>query len=223
MGAMYTEHACAYHFLFYLLYTGISATDRYWKMSIMQSIKLVTVGDDSVGKRAMCVTYTENRFPEEYFPAIFEQFSVDMTVDGKHIRLEITHTAAQEGYERVRPAYYSETDVFLVIFSLVSPDSFENVRAKWLPEIAHYCPGTPFLLVGAKLDLRDDPATIEWLLRRERQAPITYKQGVKMQRKIGAEMYLECSAKTREGLEEVFETALQTALEPNNGKTTNCQ
>ena len=88
-----------------------------------------------------------------------------MTVDGKHIRLEITNTAGQEDYDCLRPVYYPETDVFLVIFSLDSPESFENVSERWLPEIAHHCPNTPYLLVGTKLDLRDDPATIERLKR----------------------------------------------------------
>ena len=141
---------------------------HYWqilKMSIMQSIKLVTVGDVVVGKRGMCVTYKENRFPEDYFPDVFEQFSVDMTVDGKHIRLEITNTVGQEDYDRLRPVYYPETDVFLVIFSLDSPESFENVSERWMPEIAHHCPNTPYLLVGTKLDLRDGPATIQRLKR----------------------------------------------------------
>jgi hypothetical protein len=51
-------------------------------------------------------------------------------------------------------------DVFLVCFSLISPSSFENVRTKWIPEISHHCPNVPFLLVGTKLDLRDDVDTI---------------------------------------------------------------
>ena len=112
----------------------------------------------------MCYLHGK-RFPEEYFPDVYEQFSVDMTVDGKHIRLEITNTAGQEDYDHLRPVYYPKTDVFLVIFSLDSLESFVNVSERWLPEIAHHCPNTPYLLVGTKLDLRDDPATIERLKR----------------------------------------------------------
>jgi hypothetical protein len=39
-----------------------------------------------------------------------------------------------EDYDRLRPLSYPQTDVFLVCFSLVRRASFENVRAKWVPE-----------------------------------------------------------------------------------------
>ena len=52
---------------------------------------------------------------------------------------------------RLRPLSYPQTDVFLVCFSTVSPSSFENVKEKWVPEITHHCPKTPFLLVGTQV------------------------------------------------------------------------
>jgi small GTP-binding protein len=66
-------------------------------------------------------------------------------------------------------------DVFLICFSLVNPASFENVRAKWYPEVRHHCPNVPIILVGTKLDLREDKETIE-KLKDKRLAPITYPQ-----------------------------------------------
>ncbi|KAL1263808.1 hypothetical protein QQF64_004163 [Cirrhinus molitorella] len=83
------------------------------------------------------------------------------------------------------PGEYIPTDVFLICFSLVSPASFENVRAKWYPEVRHHCPNTPIILVGTKLDLRDDKDTIE-RLRDKKLSPITYPQGLAMAREIGA-------------------------------------
>ena len=60
---------------------------------------------------------------------------------------------------RLRPLSYPQTDVFLICFSVTSPASFENVRAKWYPEVSHHCPNTPIILVGTKLDLREDKVT----------------------------------------------------------------
>ena len=65
--------------------------------------------------------------------------------------------------------------MFLICFSLVNPASFENVRAKWYPEVRHHCPQVPIILVGTKLDLREDKETID-KLKEKRLAPITYPQ-----------------------------------------------
>ncbi|KAI8999224.1 small GTP binding protein RAC1 [Gaertneriomyces semiglobifer] len=134
-------------------------------------------------------------------------------VDGKPINLGLWDTAGQEDYDRLRPLSYPQTDVFLICFSLVSPPSFENVRTKWYPEISHHAPNTPIILVGTKLDLREDKETIE-KLREKRMAPITYPQGLQMAKEIGAVKYLECSALTQKGLKNVFDEAIRAVLCP---------
>ncbi|CAO3592493.1 unnamed protein product [Absidia cylindrospora] len=67
------------------------------------------------------------------------------------------------------------------------------------------------LLVGCKKDLRNDPGTIE-ALQRNSQKPVTYEEGIDVSRKIGAYKYLECSAKSNDGVREVFEHATRAIL-----------
>lgn len=122
-------------------------------------------------------------------------------------------TAGQEDYDRLRPLSYPQTDVFLICFSIVNPSSFENIRAKWYPEVSHHCPNTPIVLCGTKLDLREDPETIEKLAQK-RQAPISYEQGMSMMKEIGAVKYMECSALTQKGLKAVFDEAIRVVLSP---------
>ena len=47
--------------------------------------------------------------------------------------------------------------------------------SQWYPEVSHHCPNTPIILVGTKLDLRDDKETIE-KLKEKQLSPVSYTQ-----------------------------------------------
>uniref|UniRef100_A0A0A9YN77 Ras-related C3 botulinum toxin substrate 1 n=1 Tax=Lygus hesperus TaxID=30085 RepID=A0A0A9YN77_LYGHE len=179
----------------------------------MQSLKCVAVGDGSVGKTCLLIVYSTNAFPGEYIPTVFDSYSTNVLVDGKPMNLLLWDTAGQESYDRLRPLSYPQTDVFLVCFSLVSPPSLENARVKWIPEIRHHLRGKPFLLVGTKLDLREDRETIN-ALRERGMSPISYNQGLDMAKKMGAVKYVECSALTQKGVKNVFDQTLRAAMYP---------
>uniref|UniRef100_A0A8C8DHS2 Cell division control protein 42 homolog n=1 Tax=Oryzias sinensis TaxID=183150 RepID=A0A8C8DHS2_9TELE len=164
----------------------------------MQTIKCVVVGDGAVGKTCLLISYTTNKFPSEYVPTVFDNYAVTVMIGGEPYTLGLFDTAGQEDYDRLRPLSYPQTDVFLVCFSVVSPSSFENVKEKWVPEITHHCPKTPFLLVGTQIDLRDDPSTVEKLAK-NKQKPITPETAEKLARDLKAVKYVECSALTQVG------------------------
>ncbi|KAL2689409.1 Rho- protein rac1A [[Neocosmospora] mangrovei] len=122
-------------------------------------------------------------------------------VDGKPISLGLWDTAGQEDYDRLRPLSYPQTDVFLICFSI------------WHPEIDHHAPNIPIILVGTKLDLREDAATLE-SLRQKRMEPVSYEQALACAKEIKAYKYLECSALTQRNLKSVFDEAIRAVLNP---------
>lgn len=183
--------------------------------------KLVIVGDGACGKTCLLIVFSKDQFPEVYVPTVFENYVADIEVDGKQVELALWDTAGQEDYDRLRPLSYPDTDVILMCFSVDSPDSLENIPEKWTPEVKHFCPNVPIILVGNKKDLRNDPTTINEL-KKMKQEPVKPQDGRSMAEKINAFAYLECSAKSKEGVREVFENATRAALQVKKKKKHRC-
>ena len=180
----------------------------------MRSIKSVVVGDGGVGKTCLLISYTTNTFPDDYIPTVFDNYSASVLIDGEPIKLGLWDTAGQSEYDRLRPLSYPQTEIFLCCFSVVSPDSFQNIKLKWIPEIHHHCPKDVLvLLIGTKTDLREDPHALDELSAKGLK-PITEEQGNKLAKEIGAVKYLECSAATQNGVKEIFDFAIRAVLDP---------
>ena len=65
--------------------------------------------------------------------------------------------------------------------------------------------------------MRNDEKTIEDL-KAANSGPLKSQDGDGMSAKIGAEQYLECSAKTKRGIREVFEAASKSAIKHRKRK-----
>mmetsp|Transcript_25077 Transcript_25077/g.30601 ORF Transcript_25077/g.30601 Transcript_25077/m.30601 type:complete len:204 (+) Transcript_25077:161-772(+) len=170
----------------------------------MQNIKCVAVGDGAVGKTSLLHAYVDKTFTTDYVPTIFDNEQCSINVDGKEYVLGIWDTAGQEGFDRLRPLSYPESDIFLICFDVSSRQSFDNLKAKWISEIHHHQPGTPFMVVGTKSDLRDNIKAMEGSKPSE-----DFEREAK---EVGALDYIECSSKARINLDEVFESAVRLAV-----------
>jgi Ras family protein A len=179
--------------------------------------KLVIVGDGACGKTCLLIVFSKGTFPEVYVPTVFENYVADVEVDGRTVELALWDTAGQEDYDRLRPLSYPDSNVILICFSVDSPDSLDNVLEKWISEVLHFCQGVPIILVGCKSDLRNDPKTIEELRQHQLQ-PVSTSEGESVAQKIGAQGYLECSARTGAGVREVFEAATRASLKTKEKK-----
>ncbi|KAB5556766.1 hypothetical protein DKX38_007675 [Salix brachista] len=151
----------------------------------------------------------------DYVPTVFDNFSANVVVNGATVNLGLWDTAGQEDYNRLRPLSYRGADVFILAFSLISKASYENVSKKWIPELKHYAPGVPIVLVGTKLDLRDDK---QFFIDHPGAVPITTAQGEELRKLIGAPAYIECSSKTQQNVKAVFDAAIRVVLQPPKQK-----
>ncbi|KAI8620610.1 GTP-binding protein rho1 [Chytriomyces sp. MP71] len=173
--------------------------------------KLVIVGDGACGKTCLLIVFVRNEFPETYIPTVFENHTTDIVIDNRKVELALWDTAGQEDYDRLRPLSYPESHVVLITFAIDNPDSLDNVSEKWFPEVNQYCPGVPVVLVGLKKDLRTNSDVVRELAKTG-QAPVSAQQGADAARRIGAVAYLECSARTREGVQDLFQTATRASF-----------
>ncbi|KAG4305088.1 hypothetical protein PORY_001258 [Pneumocystis oryctolagi] len=137
--------------------------------------KLVAVGDGGCGKTCLLIVYSQGSFPEI-------------------VELALWDTAGQEEYDRLRPLSYPESDVILICFAIDYPPSLENVTDKWYPEVTHFCPNIPIVLVGLKSDLRRNRNAIELLRSQDIRKSLISQQAIAVADEIKAQ-YVECSSK----------------------------
>lgn len=169
--------------------------------------KIVVVGDCQCGKTTLIHRYVQSKFQEGYTPTGFDTYSGSYTVSDTYtIHMSIWDTSGDAGYDRVRPLSYSDANLVILCFNIDSPESMENVVSKWYPEVREHCPTQPIMLVGCKADLRSEAKNLP--VGTPRPTFVSYDQGLKTAKHIGALVYSETSSKTSQrSVNDVMEVA----------------
>ncbi|EFC35846.1 rho family small GTPase, partial [Naegleria gruberi] len=115
-------------------------------MSDEEILKIVTVGDGAVGKTCLLYAYAKNEFPQEYVPTVFDNYNTMVEINDKEVSIGLWDTAGQEDYDKLRPLSYPGTNCFIVCYAVTNQASYENVEAKWYPELQKNCPDAPIIL-----------------------------------------------------------------------------
>uniref|UniRef100_A0A2I3GD82 Rho-related BTB domain-containing protein 1 n=1 Tax=Nomascus leucogenys TaxID=61853 RepID=A0A2I3GD82_NOMLE len=205
--------------------------DMDYERPNVETIKCVVVGDNAVGKtrlicaRACNTTLTQYQLLATHVPTVWaiDQYRVCQevlersrdVVDEVSVSLRLWDTFGD--HHKDRRFAYGRSDVVVLCFSIANPNSLNHVKSMWYPEIKHFCPRTPVILVGCQLDLRY--ADLEAVNRARRPLARPIKRGDILPPEKGREVakelglpYYETSVFDQFGIKDVFDNAIRAAL-----------
>ncbi|KAH9490791.1 hypothetical protein Btru_047003 [Bulinus truncatus] len=153
------------------------------------------------------------------------QASMTTTMGAKSYVISLFDTAGQEEYIHLRALSYVNSDVFLLCFSVATPESLRDAQDKWIPEIRKYCPNTPVILVGTQIDLRDESPPTKPQRSTTKGPPVFIgtKEGVHAASKMNLDCYVECSSLTEAGISRLREAAIESGLRKVDTEETGCK
>lgn len=105
-------------------------------------VKILILGDSSVGKTNILTRYTDNKFAQTHMPTIGIDFKIKtIQIDDKHIKMQIWDTAGQERFKTIINTYYVRfqlTPIFRVNkgigrISCAQPITFPLIRLATTP------------------------------------------------------------------------------------------
>lgn len=176
-----------------------------------------------MGKTSLLKSYATKEFSKEYTTTVFDNYSVDVMVNGEVCNVGIIDTPSHQNYDKLRPMSYNQTDIILVCYSVVKQNSFRSITEKWVPEINFFASKTPFMIVGTQIDLRKD---LEVKIKPDKNGKkenkwLSQKQGKKLSKELAKYGncigYVECSALTQQGLKTVFDEAIRCVTSKETG------
>ncbi|KNC47863.1 Ras-like protein Rap-1b [Thecamonas trahens ATCC 50062] len=158
----------------------------------MREYKLVVLGSGGVGKSALTVQFVQNIFVDKYDPTIEDSYRKQTEIDGQQCLLEILDTAGTEQFTAMRDLYMKNGQGFILVYSITAMATFNDLndiheqilRVKDAETV-------PMVLVGNKCDLEDDR--------------IVEKEQGDAKAKEWSCTFMECSAKTRYNIDEIFD------------------
>ena len=176
--------------------------------------KMVIVGNASSGKTSVLNRYRSAKFNETYVPTIFSNTLETIREGNILLELCIGDTSGQIKHRPLRHLSYADVNVIVICYSIDSQDSFDNIIKVWIPEVKNYCPNIPIILLGNKINLRARTNNDGELVTNMPNI-LKYEDGRNIANTVKALAYLECSAKTNEGIDHVFEHIIRTTCQTN--------
>ena len=120
-------------------------------------LKIIIVGDSSVGKTNIINRYVNGEFSRDYMITIGMDFlTCNLELDNKIFKLNLWDTAGSEQFRSVTKGYYSNSCCALIVYDITNEKTFQNVK-QWMDDCYAFAnKNIHLVLVGNKIDLQQD-------------------------------------------------------------------
>nr|QZX57780.1 ras-related protein Rab18 [Locusta migratoria] len=169
---------------------------------VLTTLKILIIGESGVGKSSLLLRFTDDNFDPDQPLTIGVDFRhKKVKVNGNWVKLAIWDTAGQERFRTLTPSYYRDAQGAILVYDISNRTSFDRLET-WLNELDLYSNRQNIvkMVVGNKIDVEQE--------RRE----VKREEGLSFARRH-ATLFIESSAKTREGVQLAFEDLVQKIIE----------
>ena len=184
----------------------IKSTPKEEEKTKILEAKIVLLGDVNVGKTSIASRYCKNSFNEHHINTIGGAYQQQKVVleNGAMIKLHIWDTSGQERFRAMTNLYYRDAQVALLTYDITNESSFTSIDF-WIKELKYKVENENMILclVGNKCDVGPDDRKISTVRGKN------FAQENNM-------IFYETSAKTGEGIKDLFVTIANKVYEQMN-------
>ena len=120
------------------------------------NLKILILGDSSVGKTSLLLKYTDGYFPTIYVATIGVEYKIKkITINNININLQIWDTAGQERFRSITQSFIKGADGILYVYDITQKKTFDDLKT-WISQSEESAEGFKKIIVGNKVDLEEE-------------------------------------------------------------------
>ena len=121
-------------------------------------LKIIIVGDSTVGKSNFLFRFVDDKFSRVYQTTVgIDTKSKICTLPKlkKNVKLQLWDTAGQERYMSLNKIFFQKVQGIILMYDITQRDTFDNL-SKWIKLINETTYKVPVILVGNKIDIEEE-------------------------------------------------------------------
>ncbi|MFX1378587.1 MAG: Rab family GTPase [Promethearchaeota archaeon] len=161
--------------------------------------KICVFGDSGVGKTTLISRYLTNKFFDDIKSTLGAAIHIKLLdIENGRVTLQVWDFGGEDKFKFLLPAYAQGSSGGIFVFDLTNYETLVNM-INWLPEVRKISRNIPILMVGSKLDLKE-------------QRVCNKEEAMDLMELHKLHGYIECSSKTGENVQTIFGVLLMEIL-----------